>query len=64
MEFRRLMAWVGLIPASNRILVREVEMNVQLPELLLANTDILTATENQPYCPTRLKCLVIPQATH
>ena len=53
MEFRRLMIWVGLIPASSKMLVREVEMNVQLPELLLANTDILTATDNQPFLQIR-----------
>jgi hypothetical protein len=28
-------------------------MNVQLPELLLANTDILTATDNQPFLQIR-----------
>jgi hypothetical protein len=27
-------------------------MNVQLPELLLAKTDILTATDNQPFLQT------------
>jgi hypothetical protein len=48
MAFRRFRVWVGFNPASSKILVWEVAMKVQFPELLLARTEIFTDTVDRP----------------